>query len=64
MKLRSITSNAQILVYIGVGFEELGAMARFDGIGFYVVCVHYVENDDVVVATIGHYREAANLVGE
>ena len=39
-------------------------MVRFDGIGFYAVCIHYIKNDDVVVATIGSYGEAASLVSE
>ena len=39
-------------------------MARFYWVGLDVVGVDSIENDNVVVATVGCYGEAAGLIGE
>ena len=51
-------------VDFSVGFDELSAVTRFDVVGFDVICIVDVEDDDVVVSTIGCHRETACLVCE
>ena len=51
-------------VDFSVGFDELSAVTRFDAVGFDVICIVNIEDDDVVVSAIGCHRETACLVCE
>ena len=62
VKLRAEASDTKIGVDLVICLEELGAVTRLDGVGFYVVAVDGIENDDVTVAAIGGDGESACLV--
>ena len=40
------------MIDFGVGFDDFGAMARFDGVRFDVVGIYCIENDDIVASAI------------
>ena len=64
MQLRSVSLDSEEGVHLFVCFEEFAAVARFDGVRLDVVGIHRIENDNVVVASVGCYGEAAGLVCE
>ena len=64
MELGPKPLSAEKVVDVGVGFDELGVVTRFDGVEFDVVCIDNIEDDDVVISSIRCYREAPCLVCE
>ena len=64
MELGPIPSSAEKVIDVGVGFDELGAVTRFDGVGFDVVGINDVEDDDVVVTSTGCDWKASSLISE
>ena len=59
-----IPSCAKKVVNVGVGFDELSGVTRFDGVGFDVVGIDDVEDDVVVVTLTGCDWEATSLISE
>ena len=64
MELGTISSCAKKVVNVGVGFDELAAVTRFDGVGFDVVGIDDIEDDNVVVTSTGCDWEASSLISE
>ncbi len=64
MEFRTVPLDAEVFVDIVVRLEKLRPMARLDGIGLDEVCVDNIEQNNVVVSSVGRYGETAGLVGE
>ena len=47
-----------------VRFDELGSMARFDGVGFNVVSICCIKNYNITISAVGGDGESACLVAE
>ena len=60
--MRTVPSHAEVGVDIFVGLDYIRAMARLDWIGFDVVAIRYIEDDDVTVALIGGDGKSTCLI--
>ena len=52
VELWAITADFLEMINFGVGFDDFGAIARFDGVRFDVVGIYCIENDNIVASAI------------